>query len=50
VTDDIDPKDMQTDELPRSRSPPDWFSDWTLQDKILLALLYALPFIIRGCT
>ena len=50
MTDDIDPKDMQTDEQPRSRDPPGWFSVWTLQDKILLALLYALPFIIRGCT
>ena len=50
MTDDIDPKDMLTDEQPRSRSPPDWFSDWTLQDKLLLALLYTLPFIVRGCT
>lgn len=50
MTDDVDPKDMLTDEQPRSRSPPDWFSDWTLQDKLLLALLYTLPFIVRGCT
>ena len=50
MTDDIEPRDMLTDEQPRSRSPPDWFSDWTLQDKLLLALLYTLPFIVRGCT
>lgn len=50
MTDDVDPKDMQTDEQPRSRSPPQWELPFTATETVLLILLYTLPFIIRGCT
>jgi hypothetical protein len=48
VTDDIDPKDMETDEQPRARDPPGWFSDWTRRDMLLLILLYLLPFLVKA--
>ncbi len=48
MTDDVDPKDMETDEQPRARDPPGWFSDWTLRDTMLLILLYLLPFLIKA--
>ena len=48
MTDDIDPKDMETDEQPRARDPPGWFSDWTRRDMLLLILLYLLPFLVKA--
>ncbi len=48
MTDDIDPKDMETEEQPRARDPPGWFSDWTRRDMLLLILLYLLPFLVKA--
>ena len=48
MTDDVDPKDMETDEQPRARDPPGWFSDWTRRDMLLLILLYLLPFLVKA--
>lgn len=48
MTDDIDPKDMETDEQPRARDPPGWMDGWTLRDTLLLILLYLLPFLIKA--
>ncbi len=46
--DDLGPEDLLSDEQPRARDPPGWFSEWTLRDTLLLILLYLLPFLIKA--